>query len=258
MSLIRASRCLPLLWIVSSHSIRSALSLSAPRRRRSAKPIMALRGVRISWLMLARNEARARLAELGPQRRFFQLGGPLADLAFELFGRLHQGLFGPLALGDVEGDALQKQRPTLLVADDAGLAVHPNLAIVAGDEPVLRAEIDPETARAGELRPPPLAVVGMQLAIPEERIAQPFLLREAEHDFDLRAHVDLVVSLVERGHEGDGRNSFDERPVAGLHPLAVGNIADSGGRQGTAVPFNGTQADLDRKFLPVFAAAEKG
>ena len=145
--------------------------------------------------MLARNEARARLAELGPQRRFLQLGGPLADLAFEFLGGLQQGLFGPLALGDVEGDALQEQRPPLLVADDAGLAVHPHLASVAGDKAVFGAEIDARAARPGKLRPPALAVVGMQLAIPQERIAQPFLLGEAQHDFDLRADVELVVSL---------------------------------------------------------------
>ena len=196
--------------------------------------------------------------ELGPQRRVLQLGGPLADLAFEFFRGLQQGLLGPLAVGDVEGDPLQKEGPPLLVADDAGLAVHPHLPTVAGDEAVLRAEVDPETARAGELRSPPLAVVGMQLAIPEEWIAQPFLLREPEHDFDLRAHVELVVPLVECGHEGDGRNAFDERPVTGLHPFAVGNVADGGRRQGTVVPLERTQADLDRKFLPVFAAAEEG
>ena len=48
MSLIKASKCVPPVRMISNHSIRSASLLSAPRRSKSAKPMIAFKGVRIS------------------------------------------------------------------------------------------------------------------------------------------------------------------------------------------------------------------
>ena len=76
------------------------------------------------------------------------------DLAFELFGRSPQGLFGPLAVADVEGDALQKKRTSLFVANDARFSVDPDLAAVPRNKAVLRTEIDAGSTRAGELASP--------------------------------------------------------------------------------------------------------
>ena len=48
-------------------------------------------------------------------------------------------------------------------------------------------------------------------------------MREAERGFDLRAHVSFADSLIEVGHEDNGRNLFDERAISGLD--AVGLLA---------------------------------
>ena len=148
--------------------------------------------------MFARKEARARLANSARSVASSRAAVRSLDLFLEFFGRTPQRLFGPLAFGDVEGDALQKQRPAVFVADDSGFAMNPNLAIVAGNEAVFGTEADARGTGAGEFRSPPLAIVGMQLPIPQERIAQPFFLGESEHRFDVRADVDFVFVQVRR------------------------------------------------------------
>ncbi len=57
-----ASRCSPLRRMVPTYSARLAASWSLSPASRSAKPRMAVMGVRISWLMLARNSLLAALA----------------------------------------------------------------------------------------------------------------------------------------------------------------------------------------------------
>jgi hypothetical protein len=69
-----------------------------------------------------------------------------------------------------------------------------------------------------------VAIVGVELAIPEERITQPFLLRVAEHRLDLRAHVELAHVLVERGQEGDGRDLLDQAAIARLGRPAAARL----------------------------------
>ena len=61
MSLISVSRCRPLASIVSRYSSRRCGD-PKPRRRTSVKPSIPLSGVRISWLMCARNSLLAALA----------------------------------------------------------------------------------------------------------------------------------------------------------------------------------------------------
>ena len=67
MSLMRASRCLPLPEIVSRCSSRSA-RVPPPARSTSAKPRIAFRGVRISWDMFARNSLFCRSASRAASR----------------------------------------------------------------------------------------------------------------------------------------------------------------------------------------------
>ncbi len=62
MSLSSVKRCAPLRRMVCAWPRRSRGSRS-PSRSRSAKPRMAVSGVRSSWLMLARNSLLARLAD---------------------------------------------------------------------------------------------------------------------------------------------------------------------------------------------------
>ena len=78
----------------------------------------------------------------GPAGSFLQGDRPFTNLALQFLGRAAQRLFGEFALGDVVGDALQKQRAALLVAHDAGLAMNPDLAVVAGNEAILGAKIN--------------------------------------------------------------------------------------------------------------------
>ena len=98
--------------------------------------------------------------------------------------------------GDVEGDALEVEGMALLVADHLGLAMDPDHAAVAGQEAVLGAEMPPRGAGLRELGVPADAVVGVELPVPEDRVLQPFLLREAQQRLDLGADVQLVVLLA--------------------------------------------------------------
>jgi len=68
MSLISASRCLPLDTMVSRWRCDCEPPLCHPRLSSSAKPRMAFMGVRISWLMLARKSLLARLAASAASR----------------------------------------------------------------------------------------------------------------------------------------------------------------------------------------------
>src|SRR5262249_3741966 len=72
----------------------------------------------------------------------------------------------------------------------------------------------PHTAR--ELEVPHVAVVGMQLRVPEKWIFQPLLLAEPEQLLDVRTDVDLVLALPEHGHERDRWNLLDARAKAVL------------------------------------------
>src|SRR5205085_6828710 len=112
-----------------------------------------------------------------------------------------EGLFGPLALRDVERDALQEEWPAALVLDQARLAAHPHDPAVAGEEAALGPERAAGTTAAGELLDPQRAVVGMELAVPEKGILEPLLLAEAEQRLDVRADVDFVLALAQHRHE---------------------------------------------------------
>jgi hypothetical protein len=69
-----------------------------------------------------------------------------------------------------------------------------------------------------ELSAPALTIVRVQLPMPQERVAQPLFLSEAEHRFNVRADVDLVLvqAAIERSHECDGWNLLNERAIAGF------------------------------------------
>ena len=64
----------------------------------------------------------------------------------------------------------------------------------------------------------------MDLLIPPDRILEPFRLRKAQGGLEPGADVRLTDDFIEKGHEHDSRQLFDERPVAGVEgreaPLA--------------------------------------
>ena len=60
-------------------------------------PMTPFIGVRISWLMLARNSLLARLAASAASLAADELGGPLGDLALELGGARLARRLDPLA-----------------------------------------------------------------------------------------------------------------------------------------------------------------
>ena len=155
-----------------------------------------------------------------------QLGRALAHATLQLVVGLAEGLLGLLPPGDVEGDPLEVEGVALLVAHHLGLAMDPDHAAVAGQEPVLGAEMPPRGAGPRELGVPADAIVRVELPVPEDRVLRPFLLREAQQRLDLRADVQLVVLLLERRHEGDGRQLLDEGAIAGLGPAELLLAAD--------------------------------
>ena len=179
-----------------------------------------------------RHEHFHRLAEqflAGKTEQFLRLRVDQDDVAVlvddhhGVGGRLHQAaklLLGPFALGDVEGNALQEQRLAVRIESHLGLAVNPHHPAVARHEAILRAERLAQGARPGELDVPALAVVGVQLHIPQDGIVQPLFLGEPQQRLDLRTDVQLVVLPVERGHEGDRRDLFHQGAVARLPPAA--------------------------------------
>src|SRR5262249_61132651 len=120
-------------------------------------------------------------------------------------------LLGALRLRDAVADSLDEERGPALAAPPPRLASPPDDASVTGERAKFGAERPAGAAAAGELEMAALAIVGMKLPEPEERIAQPLLLREAEQRLDLRADVELVHVLVERRHERDGRALLGER-----------------------------------------------
>src|SRR5205814_180890 len=160
----------------------------------------------------------------------------LDDVAIALLGAADrvgdEDLFRPLALRDVEGDALQEQGPPALVLDQARLTADPHDTSVPGEEAALGPERPACPAAARELGDPELTVLGVKLAVPEEGILEPLLLAEPQQRLDVRADVDLVLALAEDGHERHRRNLFDERAVPDLgRPqarLRVGPLRERG------------------------------
>src|SRR5262249_24449553 len=111
----------------------------------------------------------------------------------------------------------------------------------------------------GELGVPALLVVWMQLAIPEDRIFEPFLLREAEQLFDLWADVQfikLTEAFVEGGHERDSRDPLDQSAVAFLQADPLANITNGADDHQSLRRLERIEADLDRELSTVFAQAE--
>src|SRR5262249_62117340 len=109
---------------------------------------------------------------------------------------LIQGLIEPgqcgfrlLAFADVEGHPLKKEGTPVPVAHDLGLAVDPNGAAIASDEAVDGAKGLGRRTGAGEVLMPAFAVFGVQLPMPQDRIVEPLLLREAEQVYDLRTDI---------------------------------------------------------------------
>ena len=94
----------------------------------------------------------------------------------------------------------------------------PDHAAIPGEEAIFGAEMLAHGAGLRELGMPAIAVVGVELPVPEDRVLQPFFLGEAQQRLDLRADVQLVVSVLESGHERDGRKLLDQGAIAGLGP----------------------------------------
>ena len=141
-------------------------------------------------------------------------------------------LLSPLGFRNVVGDALDKQRTPMFVAHNPRLAMNPDHRAVAVERAEFRLEGPPGGAAPRKFLMQQVAVVGMDLVVPEHRIAQPLLLRKAQQFLDLRTHVKLVDVLIERGHRGHHRELFNQRTVTGfgfaplkLQAVALGQVA---------------------------------
>src|SRR5439155_26691767 len=102
------------------------------------------------------------------------------------------------------------KRATIRVADDLGLAEHPDHAAIAGQKAIHGAKWLGGGAGPGKFEVPAFAIFRMQLSMPKYRIIQPFLLRESKQVHDLRADVKLADAAVQGSHERDGRNLLDQ------------------------------------------------
>src|SRR5207248_5448257 len=124
------------------------------------------------------------------------------------------------------GDTLQEQRTAVGIPYQLGGALNPDDAAVLVEEPIHGAERLAGGAGGGELDVPALAVVGVQLAVPQHWVLQPLFLREAEQLLNRRADVEFGPLLIQRRDEGDGRNVFDQRLELRLLALAGTDVAD--------------------------------
>ncbi len=125
-------------------------------------------------------------------------------------------LLRPLALGDVEQEALGVQRPTRLVAGDHDVILHPDHPPVLGQETVLGGEGRPARIGLGMLREHASAILRMEHIGKELGVAEPRDGRVAEERFDLRADVDRGARLVEVVDVGHERELLDQAPVPAL------------------------------------------
>src|SRR5947209_19561681 len=99
--------------------------------------------------------------------------------------------------------------------------MNPNHAPILGQEPVDVPEGSPGGTGWSELDVPPLTVVRMELSMPQDRVFEPFLLREAEELLDLRADVELGGALIQRRDKGYGGNVLDQGAQLALFLLAA-------------------------------------
>src|SRR5262249_12355506 len=133
-------------------------------------------------------------------------------------------LLGPFRFRDVVGDTLEEERVTAVVAHDTRLAPHPDDLPNTCERPELGAERTAAARPARELQMAELAIVGMELAGPQQRVAHPRLLRVAEEHLERRADVELAYVVVERRHERHGGDLLDQGPVARLRLPAVARL----------------------------------
>jgi hypothetical protein len=120
------------------------------------------------------------------------------------------------AFGDVERNALQKERATDIILDEAGFPANPDDSTIAGNKPALGTKGSPGPTAASKFLVPNGPVVRVQLRVPEERVLQPLFLTESEKRLDMRADVHLVLALAQDGHEGHCRNLFKKGSVSQL------------------------------------------
>jgi len=112
-------------------------------------------------------------------------------------------------------------------------------------------------ASGGELAVPAFAVLRVQLAIPEDGVFQPFLLRETEQLLDLWADVEFRGTLIEWGDKSDSRDVLDQGAKLGLVALALADVTDDGGGEDRLLRRQWAKADLDRKLGAVLAPTEQ-
>ena len=171
------------------------------------------------------------LGHLGAQRvvGLGQFQRALHDLRFKLDVCAFQNFDCPLAIRNVKRNPLKELRNPLFVADQLAFPVHPHNASIAGDQSILGAEVNPGGEGLREFSAPALPIFGMYAVAPEERIVEPFPLRETEQLLDLRADVELRLRPFERGEERDGGNLLHQRPIPKLgiakpHVAGIGRL----------------------------------
>ena len=148
-------------------------------------------------------------------KRFSQVDGPdqvlggLHERAVLLLALEHRAL-GPLEVGHVEHQALHQQL-AVLADDHGGHVAHPEHAAVAGDHPVLRAQlVAPAPAAGSSSSITRSRSSGWMLLDPGPRVGHPLVGRPAEHPLDLGAHERPVALLAEGGRVDDRRHLLDQ------------------------------------------------
>ena len=76
----------------------------------------------------------------------------------------------------------------------------------------------------GRFGAPALLVVGMDMAVPADRIFQPLFLGETQRGFNLRADVGLADAAIEIRHEDYRRDLLDQGAISGFKIWKLGIV----------------------------------
>ena len=133
-------------------------------------------------------------------------------------------LLGILALRDVEHHALEVERFTRGTVHDDRAVAEPQHATVAGDEPVLERERLADGASLHVRGHGSVAVIGVEMRLPQVGVLHVLRGRDPQQRFDLRTHVGGRHPFVGEIHVDDRGDVFHEGSVPRLsvHQLPLG------------------------------------
>src|SRR4029453_725464 len=105
---------------------------------------------------------------------------------------------------------------TLLNADHLDVTMEPNGMSVPADNPRHGSQGFTREHHLGGFYVPPLLMIGVDLAIPSDRIVEPLILRKSKCGLDVGTDVSLADSSIKEKHKDNPGNLFKQVLVPGF------------------------------------------